>query len=134
MKDWSVKPAMVLSVMASSLMGLGIATSASAAPADSRATAAASYAPIGGLASVPYGWADFCSRQFQECSQPALPAVDIKFTAAPGDPCRKEGPAPHPHDQPISHGHQPNAPVQGLTPQYPRLPMQRNSGRQRKPE
>ncbi|HEX3496610.1 MAG TPA: transglutaminase-like cysteine peptidase [Methylocella sp.] len=75
MNDWTLKPAIALALLALWPVELG------AAAADSRASATASYAPIGGPASVPYGWADFCSRQFQECTQPALPAVDIRFTS-----------------------------------------------------
>jgi hypothetical protein len=55
MKDWTLKPAIVLALLVSSVVGLGAAASASAAPGP----AGVSYAPVGGPASVPYGWADF---------------------------------------------------------------------------
>jgi len=42
----------------------------------------ASAATIGGETSIPYGWADFCGRRPEECSQPVLPARDVKLTAA----------------------------------------------------
>ena len=41
-----------------------------------------SFALVGGETSVPYGWVDFCQRRPGECSQPALPARDVKLTAA----------------------------------------------------
>jgi predicted transglutaminase-like cysteine proteinase len=40
----------------------------------------ASYATIGGQTSVPYGWVDFCTREPQECRQPALKPLDINLT------------------------------------------------------
>ncbi|TAN04194.1 MAG: transglutaminase [Rhizobiaceae bacterium] len=43
-------------------------------------TAAASSAPVGGVTSIPYGWADFCGRRPEQCSVPALPAMDLKLT------------------------------------------------------
>jgi len=45
------------------------------------ATSRASFAPVGEESSVPYGWMDFCSRQPQECDQPALPAENFKLTS-----------------------------------------------------
>lgn len=63
MKDWALKPAIVLALLASALMGLGAAASASAAPGRARV----SYAPVGGPASGPYGWADFRRRYAGEC-------------------------------------------------------------------
>jgi predicted transglutaminase-like cysteine proteinase len=43
------------------------------------ATSKASFAPVGEESSIPYGWMDFCSRQPQECDQPALPAANLKL-------------------------------------------------------
>ncbi len=40
-----------------------------------------SFARVGEETSIPYGWMDFCSRQPQECDQPALPAQDVAVTA-----------------------------------------------------
>jgi predicted transglutaminase-like cysteine proteinase len=37
------------------------------------------FAAVGEEVAVPYGWVDFCGRQPQECSQPALPPRDIKL-------------------------------------------------------
>ena len=55
MKDWTLKPAIVLALLASALVGSGAAASASAAPGRARV----SYAPVGGPASAPYGWPRF---------------------------------------------------------------------------
>jgi predicted transglutaminase-like cysteine proteinase len=76
MKDWTIKPAIALALLASSLVGLGAAASASAAPAP----AGVSYAPVGGPASVPYGWADFCRRYAGECDGGPLAPVDVNLT------------------------------------------------------
>ena len=76
MKDWMVKPAIALSLLASSLVGLGAAASASAAPDP----AGVSYAPVGGPASVPYGWADFCHRYAGECDGGPLAPRDVNLT------------------------------------------------------
>jgi len=40
----------------------------------------ASYAPIGDIARVPYGWADLCGRQPQECRVDVLEPVDLHLT------------------------------------------------------
>jgi predicted transglutaminase-like cysteine proteinase len=76
MKDWTLKPAIVLSLLASSLVGLGAAASASAAPGP----AGGSYATVGGPTSVPYGWADFCRRYAGECDGGPLAPLDVNLT------------------------------------------------------
>lgn len=40
----------------------------------------ATFAIAGAVASVPYGWLDFCTRQPQECDQPALAPADVDLT------------------------------------------------------
>ncbi len=40
----------------------------------------ATFAIVGAVTSVPYGWKDFCTRQPQECDQPALAAADVDLT------------------------------------------------------
>lgn len=45
-----------------------------------RSVVDASFAPVGGATSIPYGWVDFCGRRPEECKVPALPAVAIKLT------------------------------------------------------
>ena len=76
MKDWTKKPAIALSLLASSLVGLGAVASASAAPGP----AGVSYAPVGGPVSVPYGWADFCRRYAGECDGGPLTPLDVNLT------------------------------------------------------
>jgi predicted transglutaminase-like cysteine proteinase len=76
MTDWKLKPAITLALLASSLVGLGVAASASAAPG----LAGVSYAPVGGPVSVPYGWADFCRRYVGECDGGPLAPLDVNLT------------------------------------------------------
>jgi predicted transglutaminase-like cysteine proteinase len=57
-----------------------LALSCGGAAQAANAIAASSFASVGGETSVPYGWVDFCGRQPQECSQPALPARDLPLT------------------------------------------------------
>ena len=76
MKDWTLKPAIALALLASSLVGLGATASASAAPRP----AGGSYAPVGGPVSVPYGWADFCRRYAGECDGGPLAPLDVNLT------------------------------------------------------
>jgi Bacterial transglutaminase-like cysteine proteinase BTLCP len=75
-KNERLEPAIALALLASSLVGLGAAASASAAPAP----AGVSYAPVGGPASVPYGWADFCRRYAGECGGGPLAPLDVNLT------------------------------------------------------
>lgn len=65
-------------MLASSVVAVALMASAAAAGAE---LPHASYATLGGGTSVPYGWVDFCGRQPQECSQPALQAVDVNLTS-----------------------------------------------------
>jgi len=74
MKDWTLKPAIALFLLASSLVGLSAAASAAPGPAK------VSHAPVGGPASVPYGWADFCRRYAGECDGGPLAPVDVSLT------------------------------------------------------
>lgn len=39
-----------------------------------------SFAIVGEQTLVPYGWVDFCTRQPQECNQPALDAEVVRLT------------------------------------------------------
>lgn len=43
------------------------------------ASPATPFAFVGEEVAVPYGWVDFCTRQPQECSQPALPPRDVNL-------------------------------------------------------
>ena len=40
----------------------------------------ASFAAVGDATRTPYGWADFCGRQPQECQVDVLDAVDLHLT------------------------------------------------------
>ncbi len=40
----------------------------------------ASYAAVGGVTRTPYGWADLCGRQRQECQVDMLQPVDLRLT------------------------------------------------------
>jgi predicted transglutaminase-like cysteine proteinase len=40
----------------------------------------ASWAPVGETTRVPYGWADLCGRQPQECQVDVLDPVDLRLT------------------------------------------------------
>ncbi|MGQ0443576.1 MAG: transglutaminase-like cysteine peptidase [Beijerinckiaceae bacterium] len=76
MNHWSLKPAIVLALLASQLLGERAAAQASAA----RGHARASYASVGGPTSVPHGWADFCRRYAGECDIGPLAPADINLT------------------------------------------------------
>ncbi len=41
----------------------------------------ATYAAVGEVTRTPYGWADLCGRQPQECQVDVLPPVDLHLTA-----------------------------------------------------
>src|SRR5208283_289229 len=40
----------------------------------------ASYAPVGGETTIPYGWVDFCNRHAEECTLGKLNPVDVHMT------------------------------------------------------
>jgi predicted transglutaminase-like cysteine proteinase len=40
----------------------------------------ATFASVGAVTAIPYGWMDFCARQPQECDQPVFAAVDVDLT------------------------------------------------------
>jgi predicted transglutaminase-like cysteine proteinase len=37
-------------------------------------------APVGGEASIPYGWVDFCNRHAEECTLGKLKPMDVRLT------------------------------------------------------
>ena len=51
------------------------------ADAQDLAETQATWAPIGEMTRVPYGWADLCGRQPQECRVDVLDAVDLRLDA-----------------------------------------------------
>ena len=61
------------------MVALAAAMAAFATTPQAASPARASFAIVGGEVAVPYGWVDFCGRQPQECSQPALPPRDVKL-------------------------------------------------------
>jgi predicted transglutaminase-like cysteine proteinase len=40
----------------------------------------ASWTPVGGEASIPYGWVDFCNRHAEECTLGKLKPIDVRLT------------------------------------------------------
>ena len=40
----------------------------------------ATRAPVGGEASIPYGWVDFCNRHNEECTLGKLKPMDVRLT------------------------------------------------------
>lgn len=53
-----------------------------ASPGSARATEMrASFATVGGVTAMPYGWADFCGRRPEECRVEALMPADVALTA-----------------------------------------------------
>src|ERR1700744_1821446 len=40
----------------------------------------ARHAPVGGEASIPYGWVDFCNRHSEECTLGKLKPMDVRLT------------------------------------------------------
>src|SRR3984885_10991926 len=40
----------------------------------------ATHAPVGGEASIPYGWVDFCNRHSEECTLGKLKPMDVRLT------------------------------------------------------
>ena len=68
-----------IAIAASLILGLLAARNADAQElrlADAQAT----WAPVGETARVPYGWADLCGRQPQECRVDVLDPVDLRLT------------------------------------------------------
>ena len=53
---------------------------ASLVEASETSAPASTYAPIGHVTSVPYGWVDFCGRRPEECSLGKLNPVDVRLT------------------------------------------------------
>jgi predicted transglutaminase-like cysteine proteinase len=81
LRAWAANSAMALSLMAFPLAGLAALTPSLATAAEADSTSVASYAPLGGPASMPYGWADFCRRYAGECDSGPLAPLDVNLTA-----------------------------------------------------
>lgn len=67
-----VAAVIVASLFGAAFAGLGEASEATLPKA--------SYAPVGGATSVPYGWVDFCGRRPEECSLGKLKPLDLRVT------------------------------------------------------
>lgn len=79
-RAWAANLAMPFFLIASPLMGLAALAPSLAVAAEASSTMVASYAPLGGPTSVPYGWADFCRRYPGECDSGPLAPLDINLT------------------------------------------------------
>ena len=66
-------------IAASLILGLLAARNADAQELQ-LADAQATWAPVGETTRVPYGWADLCGRQPQECRVDVLDPVDLRLT------------------------------------------------------
>src|SRR5450631_2237543 len=75
---WAANLAMALSLMV--LPPPALIARSFAATAEGGGTMTASYAPISGPASVPYGWADFCRRYAGECDSGPFAPLDVNLT------------------------------------------------------
>ncbi len=69
----------VAAAVAASLFGAAFATFSQASET---ALPKTSYEAVGGPASVPYGWVDFCGRRPEECSLGKLKPLDLRLTRA----------------------------------------------------
>lgn len=75
--DWAANSAIALSLLASPF---AVMTALAPVSATAGSTMVASFAAVGGPASVPYGWADFCRRNPNECGSGPLASADINLT------------------------------------------------------
>ena len=75
--EWR-RAAILAGVLLAGFVGRAAPAAAGAGPSLPRAT----YASVGGRASVPYGWVDFCNRYGTECDVEPLDPVDIDLTPA----------------------------------------------------
>jgi predicted transglutaminase-like cysteine proteinase len=62
----------------------------------------ASYAPISGPASVPYGWADFCRRYAGECDSGPFAPLDVNLTPKTMKEIERVGKWVNAHVKPVS--------------------------------
>lgn len=99
-KGWAAKSALALSLMAPPIAVL--VSPVLAAAAETGGTMSASYAPIGGPTSVPYGWADFCRRYAGECDGGPLPHIDVNLTAKTMKEIGRVGQWVNAHVKPVS--------------------------------
>ncbi|HTV32366.1 MAG TPA: transglutaminase-like cysteine peptidase [Methylocella sp.] len=82
-REWVAKWATVTVFLAGFAGAVGSAVLISPAMAGESGTSSVPlsvFAPIGGVASTPYGWLVFCRRYGMECEGEALPPTDIGLT------------------------------------------------------
>jgi predicted transglutaminase-like cysteine proteinase len=97
---WAANLAMALSLMV--LPPPALIARAFAATAEGGGTMTASYAPISGPASVPYGWADFCRRYAGECDSGPLAPLDVNLTPKTMKEIERVGKWVNAHVKPVS--------------------------------
>ncbi len=99
LRAWAAYSAIALSLMASPPVLL---SSTVVAAAEEGGFMTASYAPIGGPTSVPYGWADFCRRYSGECDSGPLAPLDVNLTAKTMKEIGRVGRWVNAHVKPVS--------------------------------
>ena len=99
LRAWAANSAIALSLMASPPVLL---SSTVVAAAEEGGVMTASYAPIGGPTSVPYGWADFCRRYSGECDSGPLAPLDVNLTAKTMKEIGRVGRWVNAHVKPVS--------------------------------
>jgi predicted transglutaminase-like cysteine proteinase len=67
----------LLSILSAAILA-GFASVGSVDASD--AVPRASFTPVGGETTIPYGWVDFCNRHAEECTLGKLTPVDIHLT------------------------------------------------------
>lgn len=98
MKDWTLELVFALTLLALWPTKLGAAATASAALGHTRAP----YAAVGGPASVPYGWVDFCRRYAGECHGGQLAPLDVNLTPSAMKEIERVGKWVNAHVKPMS--------------------------------
>ena len=76
MRTGVIKTFVIAACLAAGLFAARNADAQELALADAQAT----WAPIGEMTRVPYGWADLCGRQPQECKVDVLDPADLRLT------------------------------------------------------
>jgi predicted transglutaminase-like cysteine proteinase len=99
-RAWAANLAMALSLMV--LPPPALIARAFAATAEGGGTMTASYAPISGPASVPYGWADFCRRYAGECDSGPFAPLDVNLTPKTMKEIERVGKWVNAHVKPVS--------------------------------
>ena len=75
------KPLAAAAFLMSGVLALQGAAAAQSAAEQPLPVVEATYAAVGEITSVPYGWIGFCQRYSGECDHGTLPATDINLSA-----------------------------------------------------